>query len=68
MRSFLQRKEALSTHHKIVFKDTTRLMKKLLNLNQFSKVAVEKFRNEVTENKSLIEQEKRWFLQQIAGR
>lgn len=65
MRSFLQRKEALSPTHKAVFKNTIQLMKKLLHLNPYSKTQVEKFRAAVHETNPMQEQERAWFLQQI---
>ena len=68
MRSFLQRKEALSSNHKIVFKNTILLMKKLLHLNKYSKTQVEKFRKAVMETNPIQEQERSWFLQQIPNR
>ncbi len=65
MRSFLQRKEALSSSHKAVFKNIIQLMKKLLHLNPYSKTQVEKFRVAVQETNPIQEQERTWFLQQI---
>jgi hypothetical protein len=65
MRSFLQRKEALSSTHKAVFKNIIQLMKKLLHLNPYSKTQVEKFRVAVQETNPIQEQERTWFLQQI---
>lgn len=65
MRSFLQRKAALSPTHKIIFKNTIYLMKKLVNLNHYSKVQVEKFRQAVIDTNPMQKQEKEWFLQQI---
>lgn len=65
MRSFLQRKEALSAAHKAVFKNIIQLMKKLLHLNPYSKTQVEKFRVAVKEANPIQEQERLWFLQQI---
>lgn len=65
IRSFLQRKAALSPTHKIIFKNTIYLMKKLVNLNHYSKVQVEKFRQAVIDTNPMQKQEKEWFLQQI---
>ena len=68
MRSFLQRKEVLSQSYKNVFKNIIMLMKKLLHLNPYSATQVEKFRKAVMETNPIQEQEREWFLQQIAGR
>lgn len=65
MRSFLQRKATLSATHKIIFKNTIYLMKKLVHLNQYSKAQVDKFRMAVMETNPMQRQEKEWFLQQI---
>ena len=65
MRSFVQRKEALSTAHKALVKNIIQLMKKLLHLNPYSKTQVEKFRAAVKEANPIQEQERMWFLQQI---
>jgi tetratricopeptide (TPR) repeat protein len=68
VRSYLQRKEAMSQSHKNVFKNIILLMKKLLHLNTYSKPQVEKFRKAVMETNPIQEQEREWFLQQINGK
>ncbi len=64
IRTYIQRKDALSPNHRIVFKNTLSIMKKLLNLNPYSKAQVEKFREAVMETNPL--QEREWFLAQIS--
>ena len=63
MRTYLQRKEALDPARKQAYKNMISLMKKLLNVNIFSKTQREKFRELVEKTNPLAERE--WLLKQI---
>ncbi len=63
LRIYLQRKEALNPARKAAYKNLVSLMKKLLNLNIYSKVQKEKFRELVMKTNPLTERE--WFLKQL---
>ena len=63
LRIYLQRKEALNPARKAAYKNLVSLMKKLLNLNIYSKVQKEKFRELVLKTNPLTERE--WFLKQL---
>lgn len=66
MRSYLQRKEALSQNHKVVYKNFISLMKKLLHLNPYSKIQTDRLRNLVLTTQPLIERD--WLLRQLDQR
>jgi tetratricopeptide (TPR) repeat protein len=63
LRIYLQRKEALNPARKAAYKNLVSLMKKLLNLNIYSKVQKDKFRELVLKTNPLTERE--WFLKQL---
>jgi hypothetical protein len=63
MRSYLQRQEYLSQAHKQSFKNLLSQMKKLGNLNPYSKTEIDKFEAGVREANPLSDRE--WFLAQV---
>jgi hypothetical protein len=63
MRTYLQRKEALDTNRKTSYKNMISLMKKLLHLNPYSKVQVEKMRELIMSTNPLMERD--WLLRQL---
>jgi len=65
MRIYLQRKEALDTARKSAYKNLISLMKKLLNLNPYSKTQTERMRLLVESTDPLMERE--WLLRQLDG-
>jgi len=62
-RTYLQRKETLDATRKASYKNMISLMKKLLQLNIFSKVQKESFRELVQKTNPLAERD--WFLKQL---
>jgi len=64
MRTYLQRKEAISPNYRIVYKNLLSIMRKLINLNPYSKTQKENFRTLVLNTNPLIERE--WLLKQVA--
>ena len=64
MRTYLQRKEAISPNHRVVYKNLLSLMRKLIHLNPYSNAQKERFRNTVISTNPLIERE--WLLKQVA--
>lgn len=65
MRIYLQRKEALDPTRKSAYKNLISLMKKLLNLNPYSKTQTERMRTLVESTEPLMERE--WLLRQLEG-
>ena len=63
MRIYLQRKEALDPTRKSAYKNMISLMKKLLNLNPYSKAQTERLKNLVEGTKPLMERD--WLLRQL---
>lgn len=63
LRTYLQRKEALDATRKASYKNMISLMKKLLQLNIFSKAQKETFRELVQNTNPLAERD--WFLKQL---
>jgi hypothetical protein len=63
MRTYLQRKEALDTNRKTSYKNMISLMKKLLHLNPYSKLQVEKMRELIMSTNPLMERD--WLLRQL---
>ncbi len=63
MRTYLQRKDFLDANRKAVYKNFLSLCRKLMHLNPFSKVQVEKFREQVQNTNPLTERE--WLLKQV---
>lgn len=63
LRTYLQRKEALDSTRKASYKNMISLMKKLLQLNIYSKVQREVFRELVAKTNPLAERD--WFLRQL---
>jgi hypothetical protein len=66
MRTYLQRKEALDTNRKTSYKNMISIMKKLLNLNPYSKAQVEKMRELIINTNPLAERD--WLLKQLNKR
>jgi len=66
MRTYLQRKDAISSNHRIVYKNLLGVMRRLIHLNPYSKAQVEKFRELVMATNPLIERE--WLLRQISNK
>lgn len=66
LRTYLQRKEALDTTRKTSYKNMISLMKKLLQLNIFSRAQKETFRELVLKTNPLAERD--WFLRQLDRR
>ncbi len=64
MRTYLQRKEAISPSYRMVYKTLFSVMRKLINLNPYSKTQKENFRTLILNTNPLIERE--WLLKQIA--
>jgi hypothetical protein len=63
MRTYLQRKEALDQTRKTAYKNMISLMKKLLNLNPYSKSQKEQLREKVKTTQPLMERD--WILNQL---
>ncbi len=63
MRIYLQRKEALDPTRKASYKNMISLMKKLLNLNPYSKAQTERLHKLVLETQPLMERD--WLLRQL---
>lgn len=63
MRIYLQRKEALDANRKQAYKNLLSLMKKMLQVNIFSKAQREKFRETVLDTNPLAERD--WILKQL---
>ncbi|MBK9336670.1 MAG: hypothetical protein IPM98_08765 [Lewinellaceae bacterium] len=66
MRTYLQRKEAISPNHRTLYKNFLSIMRKLMHLNPYSKVQKDKFRALVVDTNPLLEKE--WLLKQVAGK
>ncbi len=66
MRIYLQRKEALDPTRKSAYKNMISLMKKLLNLNPYSKAQTERLRALVQATQPLMERD--WLLRQLEQR
>ncbi len=66
LRTYLQRKAALDATRKASYKNMISLMKKLLQLNIFSKAQKETFRELVQNTNPLAERD--WFLKQLEGK
>jgi len=66
MRIYLQRKEALDPARKTAYKNMISLMKKLLNLNPYSKTQKAKLREMIEATTPLMERE--WLLKQVDGK
>jgi hypothetical protein len=64
MRSYLQRQEHLQAH-KQLFKNLLSLMKKLSNLNPYSKAEIDKFEEVVRTTNPLPILDREWFLAQV---
>lgn len=62
MRTYLHRKDAISTNYRLVYKNLLSVMRKLIHLNVYSKTQKEKFRALVMETNPLPERE--WLLKQ----
>jgi len=63
MRTYLQRKDAISPNHRVVYKNFLGVMRRLIHLNPYSKTQVEKFRDLVATTNPLIERD--WLLKQL---
>lgn len=63
MRIYLQRKEALDPARKTAYKNMISLMKKLLNLNPYSRTQTERLRTAIEAAHPLMEKE--WLLRQV---
>lgn len=63
MRTYLQRKDAVSANHRIVYKNLFTVMRRLIHLNPFSKTQKDKFRELVLNTNPLLEKE--WLLNQL---
>jgi hypothetical protein len=63
LRTYLQRKEALDATRKASYKNMISLMKKLLQLNIFSRAQKESFRELVQQTNPLAERD--WFMKQL---
>jgi hypothetical protein len=63
LRTYLQRKEALDPSRKSAYKNMISLMKKLLQLNIFSRAQKESFRELVQQTNPLAERD--WFMKQL---
>lgn len=66
MRIYLQRKEAFNPTYKAAFKNMISLMRKLLNMNPFSKAQKAKLHELIVATTPLMERE--WLLKQVDGR
>ncbi len=66
MRTYLQRKEAISPNHRVVYKNLLSLMRRLINLNPYSNAQKERFKNIVLTTNPLIERD--WLLKQVADK
>jgi Lon protease-like protein len=66
MRIYLQRKEALNPAYKTAFKNMISLMKRLLNMNPYSKAQKAKLRELIVATNPLMERD--WLLKQVDGR
>jgi lipopolysaccharide biosynthesis regulator YciM len=66
LRTYLQRKEAMDATRKASYKNMISLMKKLLQLNIFSRTQKETFRELVLKTNPLAERD--WFLKQLDRR
>ncbi|MBN8678976.1 MAG: hypothetical protein J0M29_12180 [Chitinophagales bacterium] len=66
LRTYLQRKEAMDATRKASYKNMISLMKKLLQLNIFSRAQKETFRELVVKTNPLAERD--WFLRQLDRR
>ena len=66
MRIYLQRKEALNPAYKTAFKNMISLMKRLLNMNPYSKAQKTKLRELIVATNPLMERD--WLLKQVDGR
>jgi hypothetical protein len=66
MRIYLQRKEALDQARKVAYTNMISLMKKLLNLNPYSKAQKAKLHEQVIATNPLMERE--WLLKQLEGK
>lgn len=66
MRIYLQRKEALNPTYKAAYKNMISLMKKLLNLNPYSKAQKSKLKELILSTNPLRERD--WLLKQVDGR
>ena len=66
MRIYLQRKAALDQARKTAYKNMISLMKKLLNLNPYSKTQKAKLRELIVATNPLMERE--WLLKQVDGK
>ncbi len=66
MRIYLQRKEALDPTRKSAYKNMISLMKKLLNLNPYSKTQTERLQGLVLSTQPLMERD--WLLRQLEPR
>jgi hypothetical protein len=66
MRTYLHRKEALGPARKEAYKNMISLMKKLLNLNPYSKAQKTKLKEQVVATNPLMERE--WLLKQLDGK
>ncbi|MBK6932951.1 MAG: hypothetical protein IPH12_19610 [Saprospirales bacterium] len=66
MRTYLQRKEAISPNHRIVYKNLLSLMRRLIHLNPYSKTQKERFQALVNSTNPLIERE--WLLKQVSDK
>ncbi|MFN0015992.1 MAG: hypothetical protein ACKVU2_15720 [Saprospiraceae bacterium] len=64
MRTYLQRKEAISPNHRSLYKNFLSIMRKLIHLNPYSKAQKEKFRALVLETNPLLEKD--WLLKQVS--
>lgn len=66
MRTYLQRKEAISPNHRALYKNFFSVMRKLIHLNPYSKTQKDKFRTMILETNPLLEKE--WLLKQVADK
>ncbi len=66
MRIYLQRKEALDASRKTAFKNMISLMKRLLNMNPYSKAQKTKLHELIVATNPLMERD--WLLKQVDGR
>ena len=66
MRTYLQRKEAISPNHRALYKNFFSVMRKLIHLNPYSKTQKEKFRTMILETNPLLEKD--WLLKQVADK
>jgi len=66
MRTYMQRKEALSPNHRSLYKNFLSIMRKLVHVNPYSKAQKDKFRSLVENTNPLLEKE--WLLKQVADK